>query len=128
MNCDFPRQVTSGSLAADSGWGVDARLGREVEPPGRVGGSAYGVQTILFSQGGDPRRRDKVEGGRHAGSEQREEGDVQSGSQATRAQEVGGDRALATDLSEHPAGICLPPPRQAAHFPRPSHLLRACYT
>lgn len=127
MDCDFPRQVTPGNQAADSGWGVDARLGREGPPP-ESGGSAYRVPTVLFPQGGDPRRPDKVEGGRHAGSGQREEGDVQSGPEATRAQEVGGDRAPATDLCEHPAGICSLVARLAARCPRPSHLLRACDT
>lgn len=93
-----------------------------------MGGSAYRIPTVLFPQGGDPRRRDKVEGGRHAGSGQREEGDVQSGSEATRTQEVGGDRAPAPDLSEHPAGICFLAARQAARTLRPSHSLRACDT
>lgn len=91
-------------------------------------GSAYRVPTVLLPQGGDPRRRDKVEGGRHAGSGQREEGDVQSGSEATRAQEVGGDRAPAMDLSEHPAGSGFLAARQAARALCPSHLLRASDT
>lgn len=96
--------------------------------PGKVGGSAYRIPTVLLPQGGDPRRRDKVEGGRHAGSGQREEGDVQSGSEATRTQEVGGDRAPTPDLSEHPAGICFLAARQAARALCPSHSLRACDT
>lgn len=128
MDCDFPMQVTQGNPAAESGWGVDARLGREGGPQGRLGGSAYRVPTVLFPQGGDPRRWDKVEGRRHAGSGQREEGVVQSGLEATRTQEVGGDRVPATDLCEHPAGICFLVARPAPRFPRPSRLLQASDT
>lgn len=122
VDCDFPMQVTQGNPAAESGWGVDACLGREGGPPGGLQGRAYRVSTVQFPQGGDPRRRDKVEGGRHAGSGHREEGDVQSGLEATRTQEVGGDRAPATDLCEHPAGICFLVARQAQRFPRPSRV------
>lgn len=108
------------------GRGCAPRLGGG--PQGGLGDSAYRVPTVLFPQGGDPRRQDKVEGGRHAGSGQREEGDVQSGLEATRTQEVGGDRAPATDLCEHPAGICFLVARQTPRFPRPSRLLQASDT
>lgn len=43
VDCDFPMQVTQENPAAESGWGVDARLGREGVP--RVG---WGVVPTAF--------------------------------------------------------------------------------